>query len=838
MKAARSVILRRHRRSATREPDPLSSLKILGLTVLALFLAAGVYLGLRYALFTQTLPSLEPFRARYTVRPEPTRFYARDGETLLFTLAYENFESRDLAFCESAGEGCFPPRFAEAARLTREYAVRNGTARPVTEAMVRDVYAEEIVASSRPELLVRLLTRQATETFGEAQILTWYYNTAWFGQMAFGLDAAARLYLDKGGDSLSDAECVLLSAIINAPMLNPIDSKGALRDSYLQQLALLTGAGLFSREESEALSRSNFTIYEPPHYVGSSEPDIITRKALAAVMNAYGREQAERGGMKVITSEDAELQAYLRCAVSDLSPEEKAAACPAPPDIDAETAADAAEALRTAPVSAAILDVNSGELLAALEAQTDRENNRTLATSLQTYPIGTTMNFFAALTAFSGGSTPSTLLWDLENSYTDETSADTADYLGPVSLRNALTRDGQRPLTAHLRTFGSGSVQRNAALFGLTNSHAVPDSEILYRGSTDSAESVAYSLIPFAAMGKQAGTDASGGMHPVTILRIEMADGTAEDPQPAVRKSLIAENLAYLVHNVFVQDHGSVTLSGRPSAVRIGTVPEEDSVWISGYTTVLSLALRVGEPRTVSAFETDNSRARGTAEILWRSVMEYAHRGIPVSGWDVPAGVSQVRVCLPSGKLPTAACRETATEVFLSGSEPYEYDEYYTEVPINRENRMLATRFTPPEDVEKAVFLTLPAEASAWAAANGIESVPTEYDPIRDESRSGVVTIEAPAEFQSFSAAGSEKIDVIVRLTLPQQAESMQVTIGKGMYPEQWTEVGSGTGLDSGQWLLCTLDPASLEPGLYALRAAFTLPDGKYRFAETYFEIE
>ena len=133
MKAARSVILRRHRRSGIRKPDPTGILKLFGLTVLALLLTAGVYLGLRYALFTQTLPSLEPFRARYTGKPEPTRFYARDGETLLFTLAYEHFESRDLAFCESAGAGCFPPRFAEAARLTRENAVRYGTARPVMD---------------------------------------------------------------------------------------------------------------------------------------------------------------------------------------------------------------------------------------------------------------------------------------------------------------------------------------------------------------------------------------------------------------------------------------------------------------------------------------------------------------------------------------------------------------------------------------------------------------------------------------------------------------------------------------------------------------------------------
>ena len=841
MKASSFIIISKHRKSAGQAQKPMSLLRVAGLSLLALVLLAVVGIGINYALYSQTFPSLGRFHAQYTAKPEPTRFYARDGETLLFSLAYENFESRDLSICEEDGEGCFPRIFTEASRITREAEYHRNYGYSIAEEMVRKVYTEDIASSRLPDLLTGILTRQVLRYFGTDQLLSWYYNTAWFGQMAFGLDAAARLYLDKTGDSLSDAECVLMSAIINTPMLNPIDSKGALRDSYLQQLSLLHQAGLFTDEEAETLSRNNFIIFEPPQYVNGSEPDIITRKALDSVLNRYGRERVERGGLKIITTEDVDLQTYMRCITSELTDEDKALVCPLTAGIDDEELQKARETVRITPVSAAVLDIESGELLAVLEAKINHENLREYAASAEAYPIGSTMNFFAALTAFSSGDSPSTLLWDLESSYAGMFPADDDQpYQGPVSLREALTRDLLRPLTAHLGAFGSGTIQRNAELFGLTNSHSISESEILYTGSTDTAETAAFSLIPFATLGDQTGTDASGSMHPVTIISIETDNGEPETtPQPVTRKSLIAKNLAYLVHHVFSQNSENVSLSDRPAAVKSGTVRGEESVWVSGYTTQISCALRVGAPRTTSPFVEESDPIRETAEILWRSVMDYAHRNLMPSGWEIPADVSQVRVCKPSGKLPTSACQDTMTEIFLRGNEPYEYDDFYVSAQINKQNRMLATRFTPAEDLETAVFLSLPSEASEWAEENGIESMPMEYDPIRDENRqNGSVRIESPSEFQIFNRDSGESIEVIVRLLLSQRPKSLQVSIGSGLYPTQWTEVCTGEPLDNGRWMLCSIDPSTLEPGLYALRTAFTLPNQGYRSSETYFQIQ
>lgn len=838
MRSSRHIIIHKHRKDAEKANRSTAILRTIGLTILGCLITFIASAGIFYAFFTQNLPSLTLFEQQYSTRPEPTRFYARDGQTLLFTLAYKDFDSRDLAICENEGENCFPQTFLKAARTTRESAEKAGEKRPLTEELVHNVYAKQIEGSRFPKLTARVLTFQIRQTYGDKQIESWYYNRAWFGQMAFGLDAAARLYLDKPAEELNDAECILMSAILSAPMLNPIDSKGALRDFYLSRLDSLQHAGMLDEAEKEDLAHSNFIIFEPPAFPDQTEPDIITRKAMNAAILLYGRERVERGGLKIVTSEDTELQDYLRCLTSAENDAENTA-CPMSTGFSEPDLKNAAEALRTAPISMAVLDVKSGEILAEMEAGSDNNSNeRIFNTTLQTYPAGTTMNIFAALTAFIGGSSPSTLLWDLENSYdASALSGDTQQepFSGPIQLREALVSDHQRPLSAHLQRFGSGAVRRNAALFGLTNNYNQQEEDPAGQTAAYTAEELAYSLIPFAAFGKQTGSDSNGTMHPVSILYIERENGEKEYPQKAIEKSLIAENLAYLVHNVFTQETGSLSLQDRPSAAKTGTVPGTSDRWISGYTTELSCAMHIADPHIASAFVVDGDRMQQTADILWRSVMEFAHRNRPVSGWNVPEGISQVRICLPSGKLPTAECRDTMTDVFLKGNEPYEFDEYYTEVPINRENRMLATRFTDPDKIVNEVFLKFPDEAAEWAAENGFEQVPTSYDPIPNEEADPSLTIETPSAFRTFT--GDERIDITVNLDLESKPESVQVTIGKGMYPTAWEEVCSSTSLENGQWKLCTLDASELDAGLYALRIALTFSGNFYRSAETYFQI-
>ena len=53
-------------------------------------------------------------------------------------------------------------------------------------------------------------------------------------------------------------------------------------------------------------------------------------------------------------------------------------------------------------------------------------------------------------------------------------------------------------------------------------------------------------------------------------------------------------------------------------------------------------------------------------------------------------------VCDPSGLLPTKDCPSIVSEVFLNGDEPFQLDNLYQSIAVNRETGYLATVFTPP----------------------------------------------------------------------------------------------------------------------------------------------
>ena len=49
---------------------------------------------------------------------------------------------------------------------------------------------------------------------------------------------------------------------------------------------------------------------------------------------------------------------------------------------------------------------------------------------------------------------------------------------------------------------------------------------------------------------------------------------------------------------------------------------------------------------------------------LWNALMQIASQDLPREGWSIPAEVSVINVCDPSGMLPTAECPTLVSEVF------------------------------------------------------------------------------------------------------------------------------------------------------------------------------
>jgi hypothetical protein len=84
----------------------------------------------------------------------------------------------------------------------------------------------EIVLWDEPQgmlrdLRVRLLASQVIEEYGREKVLEWYLNSTKYGDLVYGADSAALVYLDKSASELNLAEGLLIAAIAEAPDINP-----------------------------------------------------------------------------------------------------------------------------------------------------------------------------------------------------------------------------------------------------------------------------------------------------------------------------------------------------------------------------------------------------------------------------------------------------------------------------------------------------------------------------------------------------------------------------------------------------------------------------------------
>jgi Membrane carboxypeptidase/penicillin-binding protein len=205
---------------------------------------------------------------------------------------------------------------------------------------------------------------------------------------------------------------------------------------------------------------------------------------------------------------------------------------------------------------------------------------------------------------------------------------------------------------------------------------------------------------------------------------------------------------------------------------------------------------------------------------LWNALMQIASQNLPPEGWTVPADVSVINVCDPSGMLPTTNCPNLVSEVFLNGNEPVQADNMYRKFSINRETGLLATVFTLPQLIEERVYLVVPSDARSWAEGAGLEIPPTNYDVIQSPRFDENVNITSPDLFSEVSgnvqikgtAAGTEFV-------------SYRVLVGQGLNPQKWIQVAEGNDPVSND-LLAAWNTANLS-GLYAVQLQVVRTDQK-----------
>jgi membrane peptidoglycan carboxypeptidase len=813
--------------------------------------ALFVQAGLLFTAITRDLPSIERIgiwldRENGTLL-EPTRFYDRSGNTVLFTLGNPGIDRKMLAVDPSQPDH-FSPQLTRAwvAMQQRDFWSSNGidtsdilNPKPITiaEKLAANLLLENELEGKKKAVRMRLLASQMVRNYGSSQVLEWYLNSANFGHQAYGVESASQLYFGKSAADLDLFEAAMLVVISESPALNPIDAPSHIDVLHKEALNRLLLAGLIGSEEYIRRAASTPEFAQVPTS-GLSNYSAFIEVVRDQLEDEIGQETLERGGLNVITTLDMELQSQVACTLRTQlermqapdSPVVSAADCPAGrllPRLESQTGSDIVY-LRA---EGAILDPQTGEVLAMLgELGSDG-----LITSATSHEPGSLVTPFVGISAFARGYSPASLLWDIPDEGVDPTSISRnpdGDFHGPVSLRAALANDYLAPISRIYEEIGSQTLAQLWIPFGLGQvSSTEPETSMLERGGFWTLLQAARAYGILAAGGQSHGVTTGSGevVEPKIIRAVEDNQGSLIPATPAEEsQQVLSEPLAYLINHVLSDESARERSMGRPNPFeigrpaggKIGRTADDNSLWAVGYTPQRLAITWFGQDSTEGSLPLDIRAATGITHAL----LQYAVRTIPEENWRQPAGISEVSVCDPSGKLPTRDCPAIVKEVFLTGSEPTSADTMYQRLSVNRETGRLATVFTPPEQQIEKVFLVVPVEYRSWAEKAGFDIAPTEYDTIQVSTVNPDVYIASPAGFAYIRGRTQ-----ILGTARGADFDQYRLEIGQGVNPGEWFQIGGGKSTVEngvlGEW-----DTIGRE-GLHTVRLIVVDTDQEFRTA-------
>lgn len=194
----------------------------------------------------------------------------------------------------------------------------------ITQQLVRltqkDIGNEQTYTRKLKELI---LSVQLEREYSKEQILTGYLNAAPFGNIQYGVEVAAQDYFHKSAKDLTIEESAFLAAIPKSPSVyspyGPFYDKDALigRQHYI--LDLMVEEQMISQEEATKAKEVAILkkVRKPEAKYANIKHPYFALAAKSEVEQRYGAETANRGGWRVITTLDVELQKIAEKAVSD-----------------------------------------------------------------------------------------------------------------------------------------------------------------------------------------------------------------------------------------------------------------------------------------------------------------------------------------------------------------------------------------------------------------------------------------------------------------------------------------------------------------------------------------
>ncbi|MBC7876738.1 MAG: PBP1A family penicillin-binding protein [Anaerolineales bacterium] len=530
-----------------------------------------------------------------------------------------------------------------------------------------------------------ILAAEITRRYSKDEILELYLNEIYYGNLAYGVEAAAETYFGKSAKDLTVGEASFLAGLPQSPAVYDIYTNAEVTLLRQQQVLVLMFQ-LSSQENCIDVSNSLEPIcvdavmatqaademkiypYRPisfdakyPHWVN------FVRSQLEA---QYDAQTIYRSGFVVYTTLDPVMQDKAQQLVTD-----QVAAM-----IDSNAHNGALVSIRP----------STGEVL-AMVGSPDFDNvaisgQINMADSPTRQP-GSSMKPFTYAAAFEKGWTPSTWIWDVPTQFPDganppyEPRNYDGKFHGGMTVRTALSNSFNIPAVKALEFIGiydDPNTPEKEGMIGMAERLGITS---LTRDDYGLSLTLGGGDVSLIDMTSAYSVFANGGqrMPPVAILKITDFAGTIiYEYKPQAGEQVIRAEHAYLISSILSDNNARSLMFGPnsalnlsfPVAAKTGTTNDIRDNWTLGYTPDLVTGVWIGNADYTPM--TNSSGLSGAAPI-WSQFMEFAvpylTNGVPTP-FNRPAGIVDKVVCSLSGTEPSNSCGNQYTEVFAFDQPP------------------------------------------------------------------------------------------------------------------------------------------------------------------------
>ncbi len=707
----------------------IMALKIAGIGFAVGFL---VLLGL-FAYFRKDLPNLRDISGDNI--GGSIRYYDRSGKTLL----WEDYDAVKRIPVTSDGLSQYL-KDATVAIEDKDFFKHGGfDVRGITRAGVNNIMGKSGTqgGSTITQQLVKLTqnwtkdrsyTRKIKElilsvelerSYSKQEILAGYLNTAPYGNVQYGAEAAARDYFQKSAKDLTLDEAVFLAAIPKSPSFyspygayykdNPEESKPALVGRMQYILELMQQQGMITKQQHDEAKKADVLtkVKEPQaKYAGIKAPWFVLT-AKKQLEDKFGDQTVKRGGWTVITTLDLDKQKLAEDKVNAGLPQIRRQG--------GDVAAFAAE------------DVTTGQMV-ALVGGSDFTNTEYGQFNFATSPLPPGSSFkpydYTALiennTNFGAGS----VLYDSQGPLEGYPCTNKAQpkqggnclmdydfkYPGPLTLRYALGGSRNVPAVKAMLTTGIDKTIQTAEKLGLKSGYkCYQDDRLTKEGACYASSAIgdgAYLHLD-EHVHAYASLSRNGLNIPQTyILKITDAAGKKVDEwKPSKGEQVVRQDSAYIVDDMLSDPNASYFPAGRKPhrykgwkfAMKTGTTNDGKDGWMMGFSTKYAAGVWVG-------YHTRQRVMSGTMENMtqpiWQGWMDKAHDGLTPVERQKPSGVkTEAAYVVRSNPGLGAVVPSPSTDLYPSWYQSKKTDNKTT--VIDKVSNKLATDCTPDRAKEQ-----------------------------------------------------------------------------------------------------------------------------------------